>query len=540
MELPDLASLPSITKFIERCIVVTIPAGAAPKDVTIQLPDADGAKVPARYTGNPPGLAVNNEVVVRATPQDTIKYVIDGTSGATVAQGGNPFDHILFVSSTNPNADHATIALAIAAASAGDIILLDAETWAGGAFEVNVSKAVTLMGLDPVNTILTATATETVRVTATGVSLRNLTIANTGTSTNSNCISDNFSGSNNLLIDNCILNKISGAATNSRGIRNTGGTGWEIRNCRITVTAGITIKYGYGADTAASSAKITNSSIEGSTDDINLNHAGASVELVDPILENNILTLTAGTATGQYRDANNAQIKLETNITGATTLTSSAFGRVHRVTGTSADYTITLPVVSGEDGRWISFIMDDAMDKVITLDGNSTETINGATTQKLVANEAVTIEVRNGQWYAVEREVVPTTAQIKRVGTQSINNTTLTKIQLNTLDFNTVAAMTDIVTNYRITFVRSGAYIIKGFLTMVAATYTTLEIRLFYNGVWFDTGGIPATPSRAPVFNFFIPAISANDYVELYVLQISGAARNLTQAVLNVLEVPQW
>lgn len=531
MELPELATLPLITKFTERCTVTAIPAGAAPKDVTIQLPDADGAKVPARYTGFPPGLAVNDKVVVRATPQDTIRYVIDGTSGATAPKVGKQLDHVLFVSSTAPNADYSTIAAANSAASAGDIILLDAETW-GNAI---ITKAVTLMGLDPVNTILTTTGTKTISAPANGVTLRNLTVANTGTTAHS-CIE---SVNDNLTIQNCIINKISGSGSGeSRGIYNSGGDNWLIDNCRVTVTDGAT-KYGYHADSAASSAKIMGGSFDGSTDDINLNHASASVELNDPVLVNNDLNIAAGSATGQYRGPNYGQIKLETNITGTATLTSAAFSRVHRCTGTSADYTIALPAVSGNDGRWISFIMDDAMDKVITLDGSGGETINGQTTQKLVANEAVTIEIRNGQWYAVEREVVPTTAQITR-GVQAINDVTQTKVQLNTQTFATVASMTDIITNYRIIFIRPGNYNIKGFLSMAAAAYTTLEIRLFYNGVWFDTGGDPALPSRAPVFNFFIPAISAADYVELYVFQNSGAARNLTQAVLFVLEVPQW
>lgn len=305
VDLSDLAKLPVITKFIERCTVTAIPAGALPKDITIQLPDADGAKVPVRYTGNPPGLAVNDEVSIRATPQDTIRYVIDGTSGATAPKVGKKLDHVLFVSTTAPNADHATIAAANTAASAGDIILLDAETW-GNAI---ITKAVTLMGLDPVNTILTTTGTKTINVGANGVTLRNLTVANTGTSAHS-CVE---SVNDNLVIQNCIINKIAGSGSGeSRGIYNSGGDNWIIDNCRITVSDGAT-KYGYHADSAASSAKIIGGSFNGSTDDINLaSVASISVDLVAPILDNDDLVVGASaSATGAYFDGNGELVFLD-------------------------------------------------------------------------------------------------------------------------------------------------------------------------------------------------------------------------------------
>lgn len=320
MELPDLATLPPITKFIERCEVITIPAGAAPKDVTIQLPDADGAKVPARYTGSPPGLAVNDEVVVRATPQDTIKYVIDGTSGATLPKVGKRLAHVLFVSSTAPNADHTTIAAAITAASAGDIILLDAETWG----LVIVTKAITLMGLDPVNTILQATAddSDTLRLTgANGIAIRNLTLDNTGAGTTCTCL-DLTQGFDNHIIDNVIVTKTSGAPTNSYGIYNVNGTGILLNNVRVQITTG-TNRYGYYSTlTTGSSAKIVGGSYEGSTDDIRLDDAQASLELSGPWLINDDLNIVAGSWTGNYHQSSDG-LWIPQKFVGARVLNSA-------------------------------------------------------------------------------------------------------------------------------------------------------------------------------------------------------------------------
>src|SRR3990172_8610542 len=65
-----------------------------------------------------------------------------GTSGGG-ASGGWPFDNVRSVSQTDANADHATFASALAAASAGDVLLLDAETFTLTAnFDVN--KAITI------------------------------------------------------------------------------------------------------------------------------------------------------------------------------------------------------------------------------------------------------------------------------------------------------------------------------------------------------------------------------------------------------------
>lgn len=221
---------------------------------------------------------------------------LTGQINKGAGSAGWPFT-IITVSTTDPDADYSTIAAANTAASAGDIILLDAETW-GNAI---ITKAVTLMGLDPVNTILTTTGTKTINVGANGVTLRNLTAANTGTSAHS-CIE---SVNDNLTIQNCIVNKVSGSGSGeSRGIYNSGGDNWIIDNCRVTVTDGAT-KYGYHADSAASSAKIIGGSFDGSTDDINLaSVSGISVELSGPWLVNDDLVVGASASwTGNYHQS---------------------------------------------------------------------------------------------------------------------------------------------------------------------------------------------------------------------------------------------
>jgi hypothetical protein len=295
VDLSELAKLPLITKFIEGCLIDSIPAGAVPKDVMIQLPDGDGAKVPARYTGFPPGLAAGNAVSVRATPQDPIRYLIASTSGATAPKVGKKLDHVLFVSTTAPNADYPTIAAAETAASAGDIILLDAEVFTES---ITISKALTLMALSPQETTITTAAGDTITITDDNVVLRSLTIDNTRASGTVACIT---SGNDGLIAENCIVTKTAGASTNSYGIHNTGGSNWVLTDIDVTVNSG-TLKYAYLADTAASSVKLVRGSYTGATEDILLNHANADFELDNADIAGEISTIAAGDISGKVHD----------------------------------------------------------------------------------------------------------------------------------------------------------------------------------------------------------------------------------------------
>ncbi len=69
----------------------------------------------------------------------------------------------------------------------------------------------------------------------------------------------------------------------------------------------------------------------------------------------------------------------EVAITGGVTLTSAAFGYLHKITGTSGDYTINLPAVAGNAGKFIGFYVGDysVATKKYTLDGNGSENIDG-------------------------------------------------------------------------------------------------------------------------------------------------------------------
>jgi hypothetical protein len=95
-------------------------------------------------------------------------------------------------------------------------------------------------------------------------------------------------------------------------------------------------------------------------------------------------------------------------VTGATT---AIIDKWHFVTGTAADYTIGLPPLAGNAGRSVGFIFGSAtgLTKVVTLDGNASETISGATTRIYWSNEMVVLRCNDAEtdWNIVQEHRIP-------------------------------------------------------------------------------------------------------------------------------------
>lgn len=93
-----------------------------------------------------------------------------------------------------------------------------------------------------------------------------------------------------------------------------------------------------------------------------------------------------------------------TGISSATTLTGSDFGKVFLLTGTSADYTVDLPTAASNSGRSIAFKGSSALTKIVTVDANGSETIDGLTT-RLIGAGGMFVLVSNGTSWDVYNEI---------------------------------------------------------------------------------------------------------------------------------------
>ena len=88
------------------------------------------------------------------------------------------------------------------------------------------------------------------------------------------------------------------------------------------------------------------------------------------------------------------------SVTGTTSLTSSALGKVHICTGTSADYTVDLPTAVGNEGV-IIFKGAAALTKVVTIQGVSGQTIDGESDRKFSATGMIAVLSDGANWVVV-------------------------------------------------------------------------------------------------------------------------------------------
>lgn len=233
------------------------------------------------------------------------------------------------------------------------------------------------------------------------------------------------------------------------------------------------------------------------------------------------------------------------SVTGATTLGSSAFGKLHQCSGTSADYTVTLPAVSGNAGKIIGFQMSTALTKLVTLDGNGSETIDGATTRVMWAGETAILYCDGTSWTKIGGKTIPMIAGQTVTTTQSVANSTSVKKTLGTaLTANCPASMND-TSNSRIVIARASSYLVQISSRIQAATAaSSAESMLYKNGSEiaitdsdFGNGYYP-NPSVTLARTFAV-----GDYLELYVRHYVGSNQtygNFSENCLVATEIAQW
>lgn len=210
--------------------------------------------------------------------------------------GGWPFDNVRTVSQTDANADHATIAAAITAASAGDVILLDAETFTVTA-AVAVNKAVTIIGHPGGTIVQTSTnAISVFNITTAGAQLRNFSINHTGAGGSDDGVKVDAT---NVILKDLVIT-VSGASTlQSAGIFHNSGNGLRIESCFVTVSGSSGNNYGYTSQLNAATAEIYGGKLSGTTYDVQTGVAGSTLTLNNVVLVNGTFSYS-GTLYGTY------------------------------------------------------------------------------------------------------------------------------------------------------------------------------------------------------------------------------------------------
>jgi hypothetical protein len=237
-------------------------------------------------------------------------------------------------------------------------------------------------------------------------------------------------------------------------------------------------------------------------------------------------------------------LQAEISITGAATAT---LNRMHVCSGTSVDYTVTLPPASGNAGAFVGLRMASGLTKLVTVDGNAAETINGATTRVFWANESVTLICDGANWFAKDLHLIPMAARMVRAAAQSVFSDTVTTIDFDTTLFD-VGSIADLANN-RINIRRGGNYQIFCRIKFPAFSATDyISVYPFKNGATriIQPELVAGVSGGMFIHGTEIDAFVAGDSVTLvtYFLSASGPkntdTNNHYRASLAMVEVPNW
>lgn len=135
------------------------------------------------------------------------------------------------------------------------------------------------------------------------------------------------------------------------------------------------------------------------------------------------------------------------------------FNKHYVVTVTSADKTLTLPAVVNNGGKLISIQIDSSTNKLITIDGNSTELIDGLQTRIMWAGETCTLLCNGTSWNKIAGKSIPMIAGIHMgANMSSLSTGQWIKILFDaSLVLNAPSAMQDVANN-RLKILRTNLY----------------------------------------------------------------------------------
>lgn len=239
-----------------------------------------------------------------------------------------------------------------------------------------------------------------------------------------------------------------------------------------------------------------------------------------------------GAVSGAASDLLSTLTGAEISVTGAVTATIS---RMHVCSGTSANYTVTLPAASGNTGKLIGFRMAPlaALSKEVTLDGNASETIDGATTREMWALESCILICDGSNWFKIAGRSIPQICLMAPSTTTSISAGSVQKVDINTTLIDNTGRMAD-TTNKKITVVRAGTYIITAYVRAsnigtsnaprwISATFKNGNTGGFYTQSECSALVGSFSGSAVPVAN----VLAAADFLELEGFQNSSVGQTI-------------
>jgi hypothetical protein len=246
------------------------------------------------------------------------------------------------------------------------------------------------------------------------------------------------------------------------------------------------------------------------------------------------------------------------SITGATT---AMIGRMHVCADSDspADYTVTVPAASGNAGKMIGFRIDPGLTTLVTLQSNSSETIDGATTRIMWAGESAILISDGSHWFKIAGRTLAMSAELYASASGDVPTSPAhTKVLLDTIVSN-LGGMAD-TANGRFVIKRPSVYLLLTLTRFCAAspnhgTQFSVACERVISGIHLN--GVLLAPFAevdTPGNTFPTPqlvlrrTLAGGDIVESYAIQTSGTTQgfqgydvaSVGYSRMTVIEVPQW
>lgn len=241
-------------------------------------------------------------------------------------------------------------------------------------------------------------------------------------------------------------------------------------------------------------------------------------------------------------------VNAEVAIVGATSLTASAYGKMHVCTGSS--YTVNLPSPAGNAGRFIGIRMGSSLTGLVTLNGGAS-TINDLTTRVMWSGESAVLLSDGSNWFKVAGISKPMMCVMRRTAPLSVPTTTWTNTLLDLTVTDNTGMMADLGT-HQLNIIRPGRYNIGASLQFDgsgADTSNNSTCGIWKNGV--GTGTLVSSSGFAALAGSFPTPLAATpetfiagDYLQVGAYQGTSGNQNLLVAFhpcpIAVLESVSW
>jgi len=216
-------------------------------------------------------------------------------------------------------------------------------------------------------------------------------------------------------------------------------------------------------------------------------------------------------------------------------------GMLNVCSGTSSDYTVTLPTVAESRNALLGVQMAPitSLSKLITIDGNGSETIDGELVRYMRANEIAIFRSDGAAWAKLFGKPNPFYA-VASVGATAASSGVATKMPMSALADNSGFFFSN--SNTRFEIQRKSLYTIS-----VIITYNAISASGdYYGGIYINGSEImlgyvtnPGGGSYPRMNCTTSRELSQGEYVEAYAVQYSGASQNAL-ATMSVVEIGSW